>query len=178
MPKTTRHDMLVELVTDQINSIEQMIRDDEYQDVHTWLHPILFRELKLDYADWSDDDLETYYCDRLGVDIPSSPPLSSEERAQRWSKANAQERKEQEEEELTSEETPNHGTVPQPSRMECSPVSGVYQVRNAESMAEVATALRSFTQSEKAVQGFEPTTEIRIPMCMLFRLVHGERGFR
>ena len=29
---STRHDMLVELVSDQINSIEQMIRDDEYKD--------------------------------------------------------------------------------------------------------------------------------------------------
>ena len=76
---STRHDMLVELVTDQINSIEQMIRDDEYDDVHHWLHPILLRKLKLDYADWSDDDLKNYYCDQLGVDIPEVPTLSSDD---------------------------------------------------------------------------------------------------
>lgn len=168
---STRHDMLVELVTDQINSIEQMIRDDEYDDVHRWLHPILLRELKLDYADWSDDDLQRYYCDQLGVDIPSSPSLSSDD---------------EETEELIeacfgkdpSQKTSGNGTVPCPSPVECGPLSGVYQVSNAEGMAEVATALRCFTQSEKTVQGFEPTTEVRIPMCMLFRLVHGETGFR
>lgn len=70
---TTRHDMLIELVTDQINSIQQMLSDGDYQDVHNWLHPILLRELKLDCADFSDDDLKRYYGDRLGIDFPSGP---------------------------------------------------------------------------------------------------------
>lgn len=167
---STRHDMLVELVTDQINSIEQMIRDDEYQDVHTWLHPILLRELKLDYADWSDDDLKSYYCDQLGVDIPSSPPLSSTD----------------EEEEIdieayfgksSSQETANRGSLPQPSGMERSSLPSVYSVSDAQSLAEVAAAIRGIAYREKTIQGFEPKTEIRIPMRLLFRLVHGEGSF-
>lgn len=70
---TTRHDMLVELATDQINSIQQMLSDGDYEDVHNWLHPILLADLKLDVADFSDHDLKRYYCDRMGLDFPSSP---------------------------------------------------------------------------------------------------------
>lgn len=160
---SVRHDMLVELATDQINSIEQMIRDGVYQDVHNWLHPILLRELKLDYADWSDTDLQDYYCDQLGVDIPSSPSLSSTN--EETQDVNQTE---------TSKETSNHGSLSEPSRMERRSLSRVYPVSNAESLAEVATALRSIARREKTIQGFEPTTEIRIPMRLLFWLVHGE----
>ena len=161
---TTRHDMLVELVTDQINSIEQMIRDDEYNDVHRWLHPILLRELKLDYADWSDTDLQSYYCDQLGVDIPSSPPLSSNDEQTEIEKENAQ----------ASWETPNNGSLPELSGMDSSTVPSFYSVSDAKGLAEVAAAIQSLAYREKTISGFEPKTEIRIPMRLLLRLVHGE----
>lgn len=162
-----RHDMLVELVTDQINSIEQMLRDDEYQDVHTWLHPILLRELKLDYADWSDDDLKSYYCDQLGVDIPSSPPLSSTD----------------EEEEVdieayfgksSSQETASCGPLSQPPGVERSAVPDIHSVSDEKGMAEMAATLRGIVRREETVHGLQPTTEVRIPMRLLLRLVHGE----
>jgi hypothetical protein len=70
---STRHDMLVELATDQVNSIQQMLLDGDYEDVHNWLHPILLAELKLDVADFSDNDLKRFYADRMGLDFPSSP---------------------------------------------------------------------------------------------------------
>jgi hypothetical protein len=164
---TTRHDMLVELVTDQINSIEQMIRDDEYQDVHNWLHPILLRELKLDYADWSDAELQDYYCDQLGVDIPSSPSLSSTD----------------EEEEVDieayfgkspSQETANRGSLPEPSGVERSKVSDVHSICDEKGVAEMAATLRGIVSREETVHGLQPTTEVRIPVRLLLRLVHGE----
>jgi hypothetical protein len=164
---STRHDMLVELVTDQINSIEQMIRDDEYQDVHNWLHPILLRELKLDYADWSDAELQDYYCDQLGVDIPSSPSLSSTD----------------EEEEVDieayfgkspSQETANRGSLPEPSGVERSKVSDVHSICDEKGVAEMAATLRGIVSREETVHGLQPTTEVRIPVRLLLRLVHGE----
>ena len=161
---STRHDMLVELVTDQINSIEQMIRDDEYDDVHRWLHPILLRELKLDYADWSDADLQSYYCDQLGVDIPSSPPLSSDDEQTEVEKENAQ----------ASWETPNNGSLPEPPGVERSTVSGVYPVSDEKSLAEVAAALRSIARREAVIRRIKPETEIRIPMYQLLWLVYGK----
>ena len=69
----TRHDMLVEMATDRINQIEVMVRENEYDDLHRWLHPIILAELKLDMAELSDDDFRRHYCDQLGVDFPSSP---------------------------------------------------------------------------------------------------------
>lgn len=159
-----RHDMLVELVSDQINSIEQMIRDDEYQDVHTWLHPILLRELKLDYADWSDDDLKSYYCDQLGVDIPSAPSLSSDDEQTEIEKENAQ----------ASWETSNNGPLPEPPGVECGTLPSFYQISHEKSMAEMATALRSIARGETTLRRFEPETEVRIPMRLLLRMVHGE----
>lgn len=163
-----RHDMFVELVTDQINSIEQMIRDDEYGDVHHWLHPILLRELKLDYADWTDEQLQDYYNDQLGVDTPSSPPLSSTD--------------EEETEELIeacfgkdlSQETANSRAVPQPSEMERRSLSSIYPVSDAKGLAEVAASIRDLARGEENIYRIEPTTEIRIPMRLLFRLVHGK----
>lgn len=165
----TRHDMLVELVTDQINSIEQMFRDDEYDDVHRWLHPILLRELKLDYADWSDDDLQSYYCDQLGVDIPSSPPLSSSD---------------DKTEELVeacfgkdpSQKASSNGTVSGTPSMERSSLSSIYSIRNEKSVAEVASTLRRIACGEANIPGIKPETEVRIPMRLLFRLVHGKAG--
>lgn len=161
---STRHDMLVELVTDQINSIEQMIRDDEYDDVHRWLHPILLRELKLDYAGWSDADLQSYYCDQLGVDIPSSPPLSSDDEQTEIEKENAQ----------TSWETSDHRSVSEPSGVECRSLSSVYPVSDAKGLAEVAASLRDLALGKESIYRIEPATEIRIPMRLLFRLVHGK----
>jgi len=161
---TTRHDMLVELVTDQINSIEQMIRDDEYNDVHRWLHPILLRELKLDYADWSDTDLQSYYCDQLGVDIPSSPPLSSNDEQTEIEKENAQ----------ASWETSDNRTVSEPPRMERSTLPDVYTISDEKGVAEMASTLRRIARREEILFGIEPTTEVRIPMRLLRRLVHGE----
>ena len=161
---STRHDMLVELVTDQINSIEQMIRDDEYDDVHRWLHPILLRELKLDYADWSDADLQSYYCDQLGVDIPSSPPLSSDDEQTEVEKENAQ----------ASWKTSDHRSVSEPPRVECSTLPDVYTIRDEKGVAEMASTLRRIERREEILFGIEPTTEVRIPMRLLRRLVHGE----
>lgn len=159
-----RHDMLVELVSDQINSIEQMIRDDEYQDVHTWLHPILLRELKLDYADWSDDELQSYYCDQLGVDIPSAPSLSSDDEQTEVEKENAE----------ASWEAPDNGSLPEPPRVERRSLSSVYPVSDAKGLAEVAASIRDLACGKESIYRIEPTTEIRIPMRLLFRLVHGK----
>jgi hypothetical protein len=164
---STRHDMLVELVTDQINSIEQMIRDDEYTDVHNWLHPILLREMKLECADLEDDDLKRHYCDQLGVDIPSSPPLSS---------ADAQDQSSFQAPSSKKEETSNNRTLRSTPRMECSTLPGVYTIRNEKSMAEMASTLRGIARGETTLYGLEPTTEVRIPMRLLFKLVHGERS--
>lgn len=65
----SRHDMLVELASDQVNQIQQMILDGDYDDVHKWLHPILLANLKLEVADFEDKDLKRYYESQLGVDL-------------------------------------------------------------------------------------------------------------
>jgi hypothetical protein len=161
---STRHDMLVELASDQINQIEQMFRDDEYQDVHHWLHPIFVRELMIQFGDFSDADLQTHYCDQLGVDIPNSSPLSSDDEQTEVEKENAQ----------TSWETPNNGSLPEPSGVDSSTVPSIYSVSDAKGLAEVAAAIQSLAYREKTVSGFEPKTEVRIPMRLLLRLVHGE----
>lgn len=169
-----RHDMLVELVSDQINSIKQMIQDDEYDDVHNWLHPILLREMRIDCADLEDDDLKNYYCDTLGVDIPSSPPLSSED-------------EEEEEESLKpsfpkgalslDQEAPDYRPLSIPPGMELSTLSHVCAVSDEKGLAEMAATLRSIVCREETVHGLKPTTEVRIPMCLLLRLVHGKDCF-
>ena len=86
---STRHDMLVELATDKVNQLEEMFREGEYDDIHRWLQPIFLAELKHDLAELSDDDLAAYYADQLGLDIPSSPPLSSSDEPNILEKENA-----------------------------------------------------------------------------------------
>lgn len=86
---TTRHDMLVELASDQVSMIRDLVYQEEYEELHTWLQPLLLQQLKLDFADFSDDDLQRHYCDQLGVDIPSSPPLSSPDEPNDLEKENA-----------------------------------------------------------------------------------------
>jgi hypothetical protein len=174
---TIRHDMLVELVSDQISSMEQMLRDDEYANVHTWLHPILLRELKMDSADWNDDELQQYYCDQLGVDIPSSPPLSSDDAQDQSSFQVSFPKKVISKEAYQARlETLGNRTLPISSGMERRSLSSIYPVSNAQGMAEVAAALRSIARREENVYGLELTTEVRIPMRLLFKLVHGERS--
>jgi hypothetical protein len=69
----TRHDMLVELASDQVNQIQQLFDEGDYAGIHAWLQPILLRELKIALADSSDNALKVFYCDQLGVDIPDDP---------------------------------------------------------------------------------------------------------
>lgn len=76
---TTRHDMLVELATDRVNQVQDLLNESRYDEVHEWLWPIFYQQLKQELAEMSDDDLEAHYADQLGVDIPSSPPLSSDD---------------------------------------------------------------------------------------------------
>jgi hypothetical protein len=73
----SRHDMLVELASDKVNLVKEMVRELEYRDLHHWLQPIFLEQLKYEFGDLSDDDLKHYYCDQMGVDIPEDPPLSS-----------------------------------------------------------------------------------------------------
>ena len=69
----TRHDMFVELATDRVNQLYDMIREGEHEDIHRWLQPIFLAELKLDLAELSDEDLKAYYAGQLGVDFPNAP---------------------------------------------------------------------------------------------------------
>lgn len=139
--KVKRQDMLVELVTDQINLIEQMIRDGDYQDVHTWLHPILLRELKLDYAEWTDAELENYYNDQLGVDTPSSPPLSSDdaqEKDQIYSQAEESERR----------------SMPGLSSMDPASLSLLHPLGHAQSVGKMATKSPVSPNSQAAIHWY------------------------
>jgi hypothetical protein len=162
MPRITRHDMLVELASDQVNQVQQLLDENSYESVHSWLHPIFLNTVKTALADMSDDDLETYYCDQLGVDMPSSSSLSSED----------------EEEEILSQaeekEAANRRAMPQPSEMERRSLSSVYPVSDAKGLAEVAASLRDLALGKESLYRIESTTEIRIPMRLLFRLVHGK----
>lgn len=72
----SRHDMFVELATDQVNQVQELLDEGRYKEVHDWLWPIFYKILKQDFAELSDDDLEAHYADQMGVDIPSSSPLS------------------------------------------------------------------------------------------------------
>ena len=72
-----RHDMFVELASDKVNLVEEMVREREYSYLHHWLQPFFLKQLKYEFADLSDDELKRYYCDQMGVDIPEDPPLSS-----------------------------------------------------------------------------------------------------
>ncbi len=73
-----------------------------------------------------------------------------------------------------TEEAANRRAMPRSSRMEHGSVPDIHSVSNEKSLAEVATALRSIARREETIHGFEPTTEIRIPMRLLLRLVHGK----
>lgn len=164
---TTRHDMFVELATDQVNQVQQLLDEGRYREVHDWLWPIFYKNLKQELAEMSDDDLESHYADQMGVDIPSSPSLSSTD----------------EEEEVDieayfgkspSQETANRGSLPEPSGMERSKVSDVHSICDEKGMAEMAATLRGIVSREETVHGLQPTTEVRIPVRLLLRLVHGE----
>ena len=163
-----RHDIFVELATDQVNQVQELLDEDRYREVHEWLWPIFYKILKQELAELSDDDLEAHYADQLGVDIPSSPPLSSDD--------------EETEEELveacfgkaSTQETPNGGSVSCTPPVEHGPLPGLHPQCNAEGMAKVATAIRRPSCSETPLQGTECTSKVRVPVCVLFGLVHGQ----
>lgn len=67
-----RHDMFVELATDQVNQVQQLLDEGRYREVHEWLQPIFLKILHEDFAEHSDEDLKDHYCDQMGVDIPDT----------------------------------------------------------------------------------------------------------
>lgn len=152
MPKITRHDMLVELASDQVNQVQQLLDEHNYESVHSWLQPMFLRNLQIALADMSDDDLETHYCDQLGVDIPSGPPLSSEERAKRWSAANVQE-KDTDQIYSQAEESERRSVSITPS-VDTIPLSLLHSIRNATSVGEVATEGPVPSESEAPVHWY------------------------
>lgn len=132
----TRHDMFVELATDQVNQVQQLLDEGRYREVHDWLWPIFYKNLKQELAEMSDDDLESHYADQMGVDIPSSPSLSSTD----------------EEEEVDIEayfgesppkETSGNGTVSRSPPVEHGPLPDFRPISYAEGVAALATALCS-----------------------------------
>lgn len=68
-----RHDMFVELATDQVNQVQQLLDEGRYDEVHAWLQPIFLEILHVDFAELNDEDLKAHYCDQMGVDIPDVP---------------------------------------------------------------------------------------------------------
>jgi hypothetical protein len=160
---TTRHDMFVELATDKINQIEQMIREDEYDDLHRWLHPIMLVNLQLELADLNDVDLQSFYCDQLGVDIPEVPPLSSNDGQEKDT-----------DEVLSQAEEKESRSMSGTSGVDSSTLSSVYSISDEKGVAEMAAALRSIACREKALHRIEPSTEVRISVRLLLRLVYGE----
>ena len=127
-----------------------------------WQYEVRNGDTRLGYWEFvqarMDEDEE------LGVDTPSSPPLSFSDEQTEIEKENAQ----------ASWETPNYGPLSLPPGVEHSTVSDVYPICDAQGVAEMAAALRCIARGEKTILRVEPTTEIRIPMRLLFKLVHGE----
>lgn len=132
----SRSDMLVELATELVNQIVEMVKCDEYKDVHTRLQPIFLAELALDLAHLDDHDFARYYNMTMGVDTPSSPPLSSEARAEQWSAANAQEKTSLQVLDEAIEACQRH--VSEPSGVDDLTVSLLHTLRDAKSLGEVA----------------------------------------
>lgn len=64
--KMSRHDMIVELVSDQISSIEVMVRDGERADLERWLAPILHKELAEELMNEDDSAVAARYEAELG----------------------------------------------------------------------------------------------------------------
>jgi hypothetical protein len=118
-----RHDMFVELASDQVNQVQQLILENSYESVHSWLHPIFLEKVKIALADFSDTDLEAYYSSQMGVDMPSSPPLSSSD-GQEEIRPQAQESE--------------CGSVSISSSMDDLTLSLLHTLRNAKSLGEVA----------------------------------------
>lgn len=69
----TRFDMLTELASDQVNIVQDWIREERYEEVHNWLQPIFMDILRLEFADLDDEGLKKHYADQMGVDIPDVP---------------------------------------------------------------------------------------------------------
>lgn len=119
------------------------------------------------------DPWETLYAEEyskyLGVDIPSSPPLSSDDGQEKTPLQITIE--------ACEKEASDRRAMSSTSGMEHGEVSSVYSIRDAKGVAEVASTLRSIARGETAIHGIQPTTEIRIPMRVLFELVYGEGSF-
>lgn len=124
---TTRHDMLVELASDQVSQVQELFDENDYASVHSWLQPLFLRELYIALADMSDDDLQAHYCDQMGVDIPSSPPLSL---------ANAKET--DTDEVLSQAEESERRSMPSSSELDNLAVSLIHSICNAPRVGKVA----------------------------------------
>lgn len=140
-----RHDMFVELATDQVNQVQKLLDEGRYREVHDWLWPIFYKILKQELAELSDNNLKTYYANQMGVNIPSSPPLSSDD--------------EETEEDLVeacfgkapSEKASGSGSVPCTPPVEHGPLSDVRPLRYEEGVAQMAAALCGIGGSETPV---------------------------
>lgn len=66
----SRHDMFVELASDQVSQVQDLIDQGRYEEVHSWLQPLFLEVLRKDFAEFSDDDLTSHYYDQLGVELP------------------------------------------------------------------------------------------------------------
>jgi len=162
-----RSDMLVELASDQVNQVQQLLEEDDYASVHSWLQPLFLEQLKLSTADMQDDNLEAYYCTQMGVDRPSSPPLSSEERAERWRTANAKEKAQQEDSDEDRHDPKGYAeaeayyrSLPVVPDMEHEPVSIVHQISDAKGLGKMATPSPVPPGSEASLHWVESTPEI------------------
>lgn len=73
-----------------------------------------------------------------------------------------------------TQKAPGDGTMSQPSPLEHGPLPGLRSQCNAKGLAEVAAAIRCPSCSEAPLQGTECTSKVRVPVCVLFGLVHGQ----
>jgi hypothetical protein len=78
---------------------------------------------------------------------------------------------------VSEEDQAYYRALPVVPNMECEPVPSVHTISDAEGVAEMAAKIRGATCRQEILCGLKPETEVRIPMRLLLRLVHGEGSF-
>jgi hypothetical protein len=56
-----------------VNQVQELLDEGRYREVHEWLWHIFYKNLKQELTEMNDDDLEAYYADQMGVDLPEEP---------------------------------------------------------------------------------------------------------
>ena len=67
----SRHNMFIELATDQVNQVQQLLDEGRYQEVHDLLQPIFLEIVRADFAEFNDEDLKAHYAEQMGIDLPN-----------------------------------------------------------------------------------------------------------